>query len=63
MVDETGSLKIAKARIAMGSLGNGVTSFSPDPFNSGVTSVMTELVRLAWLEAKPAPNDDLRLIC
>jgi hypothetical protein len=47
MVDDTGSLKIAKARIAMGSLGSGVTSFSPDPFKRGVTSVMTELVRLA----------------
>jgi hypothetical protein len=57
-VEETGSLKIANARMAMGSLGSGVIYFSPGASSRGVTSVMTELVLLAWLERNPATLED-----
>lgn len=60
IVDETGSLKIASARMAIGSLGRGVTYFSPGvSFNRGVTSVITELVLLAWFDVKAATTAEV----
>jgi hypothetical protein len=58
IVEDTGSLKIANARMAMGILGSGVIYFSPAASSRGVTSVITELVLLAWLERNPATLED-----